>query len=185
MFGAVCGRVTEQAVRPFTFFGIRGFTSSAQGRAFGRVRLAEAFAGLDFTLFELGQFFVQIQMVEVDRVCLPRWRADRYGRGGCLDGCRFARFGRGDGRRLQGGRLPCFSALVQQLLTDAGITSQFSKPWQAARATCNERLEAVQEGVGQFVLGHSLGLNAKSYRQPSAIIRDAILRVPQPLSFQL
>ena len=77
------------------------------------------------------------------------------------------------------------NALVQQLLTDAGITSQFSKPWQAARATCNERLEAVQEGVGQFVLGHSLGLNAKSYRQPSAIIRDAILRVPQPLSFQL
>lgn len=59
-----------------------------------------------------------------------------------------------------------------------------AKPFQAARATCNERLERTREGVGQFVLGHALTLNAKSYREPSALIRDVVCQVPQPDCFQ-
>ncbi len=53
------------------------------------------------------------------------------------------------------------------------------KPWQVARKTCNEALEATHEGVGQFVLGHALtGVNAKNYRQPTRIVFDTVRSVP-------
>ena len=58
-----------------------------------------------------------------------------------------------------------------------------AKPFQVARATCNERYESHQEGVGQFLLGHSLTLNARSYRQPSRMIREAVETIPQPPQF--
>lgn len=59
-----------------------------------------------------------------------------------------------------------------------------AKPWQICRATCNERYESVHEGVGQFILGHSLtGVNARSYREPSALIRRIVLELPQPPCF--
>lgn len=47
------------------------------------------------------------------------------------------------------------------------------KPWQRCRRTCNEHLERTKPGVGEFVLGHSLSLNSRSYRDPS----EDILRV--------
>jgi len=53
------------------------------------------------------------------------------------------------------------------------------KPWQVARKTCNEALEATHEGVGQFVLGHALsGVNARNYRQPTRIVFDTVRSVP-------
>lgn len=69
----------------------------------------------------------------------------------------------------------------KQLLKSLGI--HFVKPWQACRATCNERLESVREGSGQFVLGHGCTLNSKSYREPSQLIVEAVDNVPQPLCF--
>lgn len=59
----------------------------------------------------------------------------------------------------------------------------FRCPFQAARATCNQRLEDYRTGVGQFVLGHGLGLNARHYYEPSDLIREAILGIHQPESF--
>lgn len=69
----------------------------------------------------------------------------------------------------------------KQALSIAGIN--FAKPWQACRATCNERLESVREGSGQFVLGHGCTLNSKSYREPSQLIYEAVNSVPQPPCF--
>lgn len=61
----------------------------------------------------------------------------------------------------------------------------FSKPFQAARATCNERLERVQVGAGQFVLGHCATLNSRSYREPSGMVFDAVQRLPEPECWRL
>jgi hypothetical protein len=74
------------------------------------------------------------------------------------------------------------NALVKQLL--AGVGLDFEKPWQACRATCNERLESCRQGSGQFVLGHCLTLNSRSYRQPDQLIYEAVNTVPQPACFQ-
>ena len=61
--------------------------------------------------------------------------------------------------------------------TACGI--QRLKPWQCCRATCNERLESIKEGVGQFVLGHSAkGVNARSYRNPTEVVYRTINEVP-------
>jgi hypothetical protein len=68
--------------------------------------LAEAFAGLDLPLFKLGQFFVQVQMVEVQLFACPLLLAD--GRGGRVPVRQPA--------APHGAWLRCFSALVQQLL---------------------------------------------------------------------
>jgi integrase len=58
------------------------------------------------------------------------------------------------------------------------------KPWQIARATCNERLERHCPGIGPFILGHSArGTNAKSYRQRWSEAVQAVESLPQPLSF--
>jgi len=73
------------------------------------------------------------------------------------------------------------SALVKKLL--AAVRIRYSKPFQAGRATCNERLEAHRQGSGQFVLGHALTLNSRSYRQPDQMIFEAITTVPQPECF--
>ncbi len=74
------------------------------------------------------------------------------------------------------------NAEIKRRLDMVGI--DFRKPFQAARATCNERLEAYQPGTGQFVLGHALTLNSKSYRKPDKLIRDAISSAPVPECFR-
>lgn len=59
-----------------------------------------------------------------------------------------------------------------------------SKPWQIARATCNERLERHRPGIGEFVLGHSAGsINKKNYRQRWSEAVTAVQTLPQPASF--
>lgn len=70
---------------------------------------------------------------------------------------------------------------VQSLFMAAGLT--FEKPNQVARATCNTRLNRARQGAGDFVLGHSLTLNSKSYMDPSDLIFEAIHAVPQPECF--
>lgn len=59
-----------------------------------------------------------------------------------------------------------------------------SKPWQIARATCNERLERHCAGIGEFVLGHASGsVNAKSYRKRWSEAVTAVQTLPQPAGF--
>lgn len=59
-----------------------------------------------------------------------------------------------------------------------------SKPWQIARATCNERLERHCAGIGEFVLGHASGsVNAKSYRKRWSEAVAAVQTLPQPPGF--
>lgn len=66
---------------------------------------------------------------------------------------------------------------LKEALASAGINR--TKPWQCCRATCNERLESLKEGVGQFVLGHSAkGVNARSYRNPTEIVYRTVNEVP-------
>lgn len=67
-------------------------------------------------------------------------------------------------------------------LRRAGITED--RPWQRGRRTANERLERHREGAGQFVLGHARTLNARSYREPSELIRSAVATLPQPECFR-
>ena len=70
------------------------------------------------------------------------------------------------------------------LLLRAGF--DFPKPWQACRATANERHESHRFGVGQFVLGHSrTGVNGTSYREPSQQVFEAVTTLPQPACFTL
>lgn len=69
----------------------------------------------------------------------------------------------------------------KDLLAGAGI--KVAKPWQVCRATCNERLESIREGAGQFMLGHGTTLNSKSYREPSQLIYEAVNSVSQPFCF--
>lgn len=69
------------------------------------------------------------------------------------------------------------NTLMKQLLRRAGI--DVAKPWQVARATCNERYESHRPGVGGFILGHSLGgVNARSYRQPTEAVHEAVKTLP-------
>lgn len=80
------------------------------------------------------------------------------------------------------------TSMVKYLFEPAGLpcrkpADKFYLPFQVCRPTCNERLERVAPGAGCFVLGHSLGLNSQSYREPSAYVRQAILDVPQPECF--
>jgi len=67
----------------------------------------------------------------------------------------------------------------------ASIGLRYAKPWQVARATCNERLERHAPGVGQFVLGHANTLNSRSYREPSQAVYEAIVSLPQPPCFEV
>lgn len=67
---------------------------------------------------------------------------------------------------------------MKHLLISLGITD-IVKPWQVARATCNERYESHAPGVGTFILGHSLtGVNARSYRQPTEAVHKAVQTLP-------
>ncbi len=72
------------------------------------------------------------------------------------------------------------NAMMRQFLISAGITQEeIPKPWQSARATCNERYESHMPGVGQFILGHKLqGVNAKSYRSPNELVHKAVSTLP-------
>lgn len=69
------------------------------------------------------------------------------------------------------------NTLVKNLLASAGIVVE--RPWQIARATCNERYESHRPGVGEFILGHSCrGVNARSYRQPTEAVHEAVRTLP-------
>ncbi|MBL8810022.1 MAG: hypothetical protein JNM43_07600 [Planctomycetaceae bacterium] len=58
------------------------------------------------------------------------------------------------------------------------------KPWQIARATCNERLERHRKGAGEYMLGHSSGsVNARHYRQRWSEVCEAVNTLPQPAAF--
>lgn len=73
---------------------------------------------------------------------------------------------------------------LKQILTECGIPA-IRKPWHAARVTCNERMESHKPGSGQFLLGHSLtGVNARSYREPTQFVFDAVNSVPQYPCFE-
>lgn len=70
------------------------------------------------------------------------------------------------------------NSLAKRLMKRAGINVP-NKPWQVARATCNERYESHRLGVGQFILGHSAkGVNATSYRDPTAAVWEAVRTLP-------
>ncbi len=73
--------------------------------------------------------------------------------------------------------------VLRAALLSVGI--DFPKPFQALRATCNKRLEDWRTGVGQFVLGHALTLNARHYYEPSDLICEAVNAVQQPPCFAL
>jgi len=65
-----------------------------------------------------------------------------------------------------------------------GRTDANCKPWQVGRATCNERLQRMKQGVGDFVLGHSTqGVNAANYRQPTSDVFKTIQTLEQPPTF--
>lgn len=72
-------------------------------------------------------------------------------------------------------------AMIRILFGRAGIT--FPRPYQVGRKTCNTRLNTIRPGAGDFVLGHSLGLNTKSYMEPNELIFQAVDAVPQPPCF--
>lgn len=74
------------------------------------------------------------------------------------------------------------NAMIKHAINAVGVACP-NKPWQACRATCNERMERHCLGSGQFLLGHSLTLNSSSYREPSDHIVNAVLTLPQPDSF--
>jgi len=70
------------------------------------------------------------------------------------------------------------NSLMKQCLTMAGITDM-PKPWQSARATCNERYESHMPGTGAFILGHELrGVNARNYRSPNEVVHKAVNTLP-------
>lgn len=70
------------------------------------------------------------------------------------------------------------NGIMKQLLSSVGVVD-VAKPWQVARATCNERFESHRPGVGPFILGHSLqGVNARSYRQPTEAVHEAVRTLP-------
>jgi integrase len=78
------------------------------------------------------------------------------------------------------------NAAIRAAAERAGFVfpSNRDKPWQIARATCNERLERHCPGIGPFVLGHSAkSVNAKSYRQRWSEAVQAVVSLPQPLGF--
>lgn len=61
-----------------------------------------------------------------------------------------------------------------------GLPPHISKPWQVGRATCATRYETYHLGVGAFVLAHSkVGVTARSYTEPTELVWEAVLNVPQ------
>ena len=71
---------------------------------------------------------------------------------------------------------------VKELLAGVGITHE--RPWPVCRATCNTRLKRIHDGVGPFVLGHSVqGVNAKHYTDLTQVVIETINAVPQPACF--
>jgi integrase len=73
------------------------------------------------------------------------------------------------------------NAILHDVNESVGIEHRC--PWQACRATCNQRLQMHRYGAGDFVLGHAQTLNSVSYFAPSDLIREAIRTVPQPKAF--
>lgn len=71
--------------------------------------------------------------------------------------------------------------LFKQVAIALGIDVE--RPWQRCRVTCNERMERHSFGSGQFMLGHAMTLNSRSYRDPSDLIVDAVMTVDQPECF--
>jgi len=71
--------------------------------------------------------------------------------------------------------------LFKQVAIALGI--DVDKPWQRCRVSCNERMERHQFGSGQFLLGHAMTLNSRSYRDPSDTVIDAVMTVDQPECF--
>ncbi len=70
------------------------------------------------------------------------------------------------------------NSLTKQLLHSVGI-KDVDKPWQVARATCNERYESHRPGVGHFITGHGKqGVNARSYREPTEAVHEAVRTLP-------
>lgn len=74
----------------------------------------------------------------------------------------------------------CRNARFKRVLAGLDPPIRHAKPWQVGRLTCNERLERHRPGSGQFVLGHSETLNSTSYREPSGLIYEAVVTLPQP-----
>lgn len=61
-----------------------------------------------------------------------------------------------------------------------GMPPYLRKPWQVGRATCATRYETYHLGVGAFVLAHSkVGVTARSYTEPTELVWEAVLNVPQ------
>ena len=76
--------------------------------------------------------------------------------------------------------------LTRDIWTRAGIKDHkhpeetLRKPWQTGRATCATRYDRLHMGVGSFVLAHALiGVTARSYTEPTEMVWDAVLEVPQ------
>lgn len=72
--------------------------------------------------------------------------------------------------------------LMRERYLAAGLEA-YDKPIQAARATCNTRLERHRTGSGQFVVGHALTLNSRHYHEPSDLVFDAVTSIEQPACF--
>lgn len=86
-FGTLFRRLAEQAGRPFFFFGLDGLAAGAEGvflLAALCTRLATFRAHgqrvLNLAALQLGQFFVQVQVVEVQLFGGPLFLADGAGR---------------------------------------------------------------------------------------------------------
>ncbi len=73
-------------------------------------------------------------------------------------------------------------SLMAERFLAAGLEA-FDRPMQAARATCNTRMENHRTGSGQFLLGHALTLNSRHYYEPSDMVFDAVQSVAQPECF--
>lgn len=70
------------------------------------------------------------------------------------------------------------NGILKAVLDALGIAA--AKPWQMARATCNERFESHRAGVGEFILGHACeGVNARNYRNPTEAVHEAVATLPR------
>lgn len=68
--------------------------------------------------------------------------------------------------------------------TAAELAERISKPWQVARATCNERLQRHRPGMGEYILGHSTGsINESNYRKRWSEAVEAVNTLEQPIEF--
>jgi integrase len=72
-------------------------------------------------------------------------------------------------------------ATRQQLVRLGLQATDYPKPCQSARKTCNEMLQSSRKGVGEFVLGHSVqGVNAQNYRDPNDLVRATVNAIRWP-----